>query len=132
LTDLSEAKLRAAALTLFRAKHPQAVVFRHEDSLRAGIPDTSISWRGITSWWEFKYANPTIKWRGAQTAEMRRMWSTGIPAHFVIYSEFRGSGPELRIVPATDSYKNLQTPHYAVNFNHRILLDCIERIHRRV
>ena len=129
-SDLSEAKLRSEALTMFRAKHPQAVVFRHEDAIRAAVPDVSIGWHRIGSWWEFKYANPTVKWRGAQSAEMCRLWSTGVPAYFVIYRETQERGQELLIVPATVDHKNLQTPHYAANFDHRFLIKFIEHVHQ--
>jgi hypothetical protein len=117
-------------MTLYRKRNPQAVVFRHEDIFRAGVPDTSIS-RRLTSWWEFKYALSfsRIKWRGAQGAEMMRLWSCGIPAYFVVYTDTKDAGQELRIVPAMPGYKNLQTPHYAPNWNHQFLIQFIERIH---
>lgn len=127
---MAEAEHRAAVMDLFRKECPRAVVFRHEDSLRAGIPDTSINWKRLTSWWEFKHGNPTIKWRGAQSAELRRLWSTGIPAYYVIFQERDGERATL-IVPATESYRNLQTPHYATNFSYRFVVEFFKLIHGR-
>jgi hypothetical protein len=129
MNNPSEAKLRAAALGVFRKAHSSAVVFRHEDSLRAGVPDTSISWRGVTSWWEFKFGGNTIKWRGAQSAELVRLHSTSIPAFFVVFRETNERGRELFIVPATAGHRNLQTHLYAASWDYQYLLQFIERVH---
>ena len=130
--SLSEASARAAALALYRKRNPQAVVFRHEDSIRAGVPDASISNHGITSWWEFKFedAQGRIKWRGAQSAEMCRLWSRKIPAYFAIW---RPTTACWWIVPAGlnhDQHKNFKDALYEVNSSHRFLVDLIERVHR--
>lgn len=124
----SEAKFRAANLALAKKHYPSAVIFRHEDSFRAGVPDTSIALNGITSWWEFKYAEPTVHWRGAQGAEMRRLYSTGIPAHYLIFRE-DSNGRHTLIVPATAGYKNFQDSHYVVDFNYNFLIQWIKRVH---
>lgn len=126
---MSEASLRAACVNLFRQRNPQAVVFRHEDSLRAGIPDTSISWRAVTSFWEFKYADPHPKWRGAQGAELQRMHSTGIPAFYVIYYEAGPSLLQTLIVTPDARYREMRTDRFAEGFNHRFVSEFIERIH---
>ena len=125
---MSEAKHRAATVALFKKQHPTAVVFRHEDLFRAGVPDTSVSWRRLTSWWEFKYGAPTIHWRGAQAAEMRRLWSCGIPAYYVVFLEKKGEKWTL-VVPATENYKNLQTPHCVANFSYQFVVKCIDLVH---
>lgn len=36
-----------------------AVIFKHHD-ITAGMPDFSVTWRGVTSWWEAKHAKPWI------------------------------------------------------------------------
>lgn len=130
MTD--EATLRLACLTYFRSHFPQAVVFRHEDSLRAGIPDASISWRGVTSWWEFKYADPNVKWRGAQAAELQRMHSTGIPAFYVVYLETPTiDGPDhMTLIVTPDArYRELRTDRTTLGFDHRFVAEFIERVH---
>lgn len=125
---MSEAKHRASTLELFKKQHPLSVVFRFEDMFRAGIPDSSIAWKRVVSYWEFKYASPTVKWRGAQSAEMRRLWSTGIPAYYVIFLNTR-EGRRTLIQPATADYKNLQTPHFVVDFDYWFIVKFIERVH---
>lgn len=125
---VNEASLRASTLALFRKKHPEAVVFRHEDLFRAGVPDTSISYHRLTSWWEFKYGHPTIHWRGAQAAEMRRLWSCGIPAYYVIFLEKDHQRWTL-IVPATANYRELKTDHYAQNFSYQTVVEFIDQVH---
>lgn len=49
-----EARLKGLLVKAIRAQLPGAVVYRHEDTFTAGIPDVSVTWEGVTSWWEVK------------------------------------------------------------------------------
>jgi hypothetical protein len=128
-----EVDTRARSLALFKRLHPGAVVFRHEDLFRAGVPDTSISWKGVVSWWEFKHQTLTgrIPWRGAQGAEMRRLWATGVPAYYPIFRETK-SDLMLLVQPATASYKSLDTPTVFRCNVYNNLIQFIEQIHQEV
>ena len=37
-----------------------AVIIRHEDKSESGVPDMSVTYKGKTTWWEFKIARPKI------------------------------------------------------------------------
>ena len=125
---MSEAKYRGECLAVYRRRRPQAVIFRHEDSLRAGIPDTSIGLSRIVSWWEFKHAAPAVKWRGAQAAELQRLHSTGIPAYYVVFQEKQGDLWTL-IVAADARYRELRPVAFTDGFNYRFVADFIDQVH---
>ena len=53
---MNEATLKRNLVKAIKSAMPGAVVFRHEDQFTAGIPDISVTWAGITTWWEVKYS----------------------------------------------------------------------------
>ena len=53
---MNEATLKRNLVKSIKSTMPGAVVFRHEDQFTAGIPDISVTWAGITTWWEVKYS----------------------------------------------------------------------------
>ncbi len=53
---MTEADLKRRLVRALKSTMPGAVVFRHEDQFTAGIPDISVTWAGITTWWEVKYS----------------------------------------------------------------------------
>jgi hypothetical protein len=52
MTD--EAGFKAQTVEAIRKLAPNALAIRHEDKVTTGIPDLSLSYAGITTWWEFK------------------------------------------------------------------------------
>lgn len=83
---VSEASLKGELVREIKRQLPGAVVMRHEDLLRAGVPDMSVTWRGRTSWWEVKYANPRPRHRGLQTGVCQLLAVHGT-CYFIIYSD---------------------------------------------
>jgi hypothetical protein len=66
------------------------VVFKHSDSVTAGIPDVSFTWRGYTSWLEVKFVRPEEKSkRGSLLQEdvLRRLSRAGHRAWWIVFSE---------------------------------------------
>ncbi len=50
---MSESEHTSDLLDYIRS-HTPAVAFKYNDRMTAGIPDLSVSWLEITSWWEMK------------------------------------------------------------------------------
>lgn len=64
-----------------------SVVIKHTDSHTQGVPDISVTWAGITSWWEAKLIKKNkIIGREVQNEMMRRMERAGL-AYYVIYND---------------------------------------------
>jgi hypothetical protein len=61
---------------------PGAVVFKHHDTITAGIPDLSVTWRGTTTWIEVKYNTTRI--RPLQHNTLIRLRGHG-SAFYVVY-----------------------------------------------
>ena len=51
---MTESQKTNAFLKKVQAMLPDAVIFKHNDRITAGIPDASISRKGTTMWIEFK------------------------------------------------------------------------------
>lgn len=82
----TESKLKAKLMRTILKDWPAAVAFRHEDRIRSGVPDISVSANLFTSWWEAKYANPVIRSRGIQDLTMRRLERAGVGYYVVYYN----------------------------------------------
>ena len=61
---MTEKTLTSALLKKFRTRYPQAVVIKHHDAGRVGIPDVSITEGGYTLWVEVKLFRPPRSWIG--------------------------------------------------------------------
>ena len=72
---MRESDLKRRLVKAILATHPGAVVYRHEDAFTAGIPDISVTWAGLTSWWEVKHEplGRTSKLTKLQEHELRRL-----------------------------------------------------------
>ena len=82
----TEAQLKSALMRATKLLPIRWEKFRHEDSLRAGIPDISITGNDRTVWWEVKHANPKIRDRGIQHYTCCRLAQAG-RCFYVIYYE---------------------------------------------
>lgn len=51
---MTEAKFTKRLITEIKKEMPGAVVFKHADKFTVGVPDMSVSWGGVTTWWEIK------------------------------------------------------------------------------
>lgn len=117
---MNEKELKDALVKQIRASLPAALVFRHEDQNTAGIPDISVTYKGLTQWLEVKYANPTVHSRGLQLVTCTRLHEVGI-CHLVIYEEKKGvkqtiiAEPKVRVeqIVAPDE---CMTPGFDHNF----------------
>jgi hypothetical protein len=82
----TEAILKAELMTVLRQGLRGSVVLRHEDIFRAGVPDTSVTWRGHTIWLEVKLARPTPRGKDIQKITCAQLAVAGI-CYYVIYRE---------------------------------------------
>jgi hypothetical protein len=81
---MTEASLKSDLVRLLRHELLGSIVFRHEDKLTSGIPDISVTWRGMTVWLEAKFLNPSFYSKGIQTLTLRRLASAG-HCFYVLY-----------------------------------------------
>jgi hypothetical protein len=90
---VNEGTLKRALVKAIRAAMPGAVVYRHEDTFSAGIPDISVTWQGITSWWEVKYEplGRTSKPTALQVHELDRLAKHTV-AGLITYRERKREG----------------------------------------
>lgn len=90
---MNEADLKRRLKKAIEATMRGAVVFRHEDTFTAGIPDLSVTWGGVTSWWEVKYArigrvaHPT-KLQAYTLDQLNRAGHAGL----IVYKETKVAG----------------------------------------
>ena len=100
---MNEATLKRALVKAMRTTMPGAVVFRHEDRFTAGIPDISVTWAGITTWWEVKYSpigrNSTVtKLQGYTLEQLSRQSTAGL----ISYQETKRAGRSVLLVDYAD------------------------------
>lgn len=63
-----------------------SIVLKHTDRFTQGIPDTSVTWARVTSWWEHKILrDDKIQGREVQNEMMRRLERCGL-AHYVLFA----------------------------------------------
>ena len=67
-----------------------AVYLKHADKFRHGVPDDSVTWNRVTSWWEVKFWNEkAFKSRPVQEITCRRLASQGL-CFYIIYERRKG------------------------------------------
>lgn len=94
---MTEADLKRALGDALRQELPGALVLRHEDKFRQGIPDMSVTWplgRCRTLWMEVKYDRPGVRARltPLQERTLRRL------AGFLVTYYTTGAGvPSVRV-----------------------------------
>jgi hypothetical protein len=129
---MNEAALKGALMRTIRVRLHRWVAFRLEDKFRSGLPDMAITGNGLTSWWEVKLANPTMKTTAVQDETMRRLAVAGF-AFFLVYEERHGMRFTRILHPATEweNYKEHRTPGglWCVGFDHEWVVQQMERRH---
>lgn len=83
---MTEAAFSAKLRERFLRAMPGAVVFKHNDRITRGVPDTSVTWRDRTMWLEAK-----VRKGEAATDFPRLQWETvlrlGRSAAFVVWRD---------------------------------------------
>ncbi len=123
----SESTLKSALVKLARAAMPQAVILRHEDQYTAGIPDISCTHKGLTIWWEVKYARPAVRDRGIQHLTCRRLGTFG-RCYYLVYQEKRGKKKTFIVHP--NNLDEFEDSTQCINgFNHKWVVQQMEQAH---
>lgn len=129
---MNEATLKGQLMRAIRAQLGGWVAFRMEDKFRAGLPDMAVIGNGLTSWWEVKLANPTMKTTTVQDETMRRLALVGF-AYFLVYEERQGARFTRIICPGREweDYKTHRAPSalWCVGFNHDWVVQQMGRRH---
>jgi len=118
-----------------RLKHDLvgAVVLRHEDHFRAGIPDISVTWHKLTTWLEVKHADPYLSGSGIQLHLAGQLADQGF-CWFIIYYEDETAKRTLIVHPSEvyrDSWKELSdSSRMAQGFDHKFVVDFLRGQYR--
>lgn len=134
---LTEVTVRRELMHALQAGLPSAVALRYEDRYTRGIPDLSISWRGHTSFWEIKYADPHCVTSKVQHYLCEQLDTHGFHCRYIIFQRGiarpRKSRPrQIRVVkPADfDHWAHLGLVLCEGRFDYAALVDHIEQVHQ--
>lgn len=108
-----EVKLSGDLVRILREELYGSVVFKHADSLTAGIPDISVTFQGRTTWIETKVARPRVKDREIQRLRLKQLWLAGQNAYYVVYDIHN---------KWTFIYNPLQYTQFLASGNHSLLM----------
>jgi hypothetical protein len=114
---------------MMRDQLMEYVVLRHEErpGINSGTPDVSISGNRKDSWWEVKYAHPSVRSRGVQELAMRKLAATSHSALYIIYEEKKDVRRTLIVHPRW--LHELDNGEWTNDFDHQWVIDFIRKIH---
>ena len=103
---VTEQTLKRGLMAEIKRHLPTAVAIRHEDRYTHGIPDLSLSLAGRTTWWEVKYADPSVRTKGIQHHLCARL-AAETYCRYIVYQRGIPSGRtyrprQIRVVPPAD------------------------------
>lgn len=105
---------------------PGPVILKHADGMTSGMPDVSVDFHRLTSWWEFKHG-PKIKWAHALQQLTCQRLDRATFCRVVLYEE---KEVDDRIMKRTVILTPDEVEVEAVDgFNHRFVLDVVWRTH---
>ena len=105
-----------------------SVPLKHADKFNSGVPDLSVTWRGITSWWEVKlYDERPFESPHIQRVTCARLSVQGI-CNYVIYASINGL-LTVRVVHPAHLDKWKECTEFAQGFNHRWIANRIRVAH---
>lgn len=128
-----ESKYSSALLKKARETLPTAVFMKHINIRGAGVPDISMTWLKMTSWWEVKIYEKKIFTRGVQLLQCRKLAVLG-HCYFIIYH----LPLQLTLVRNALHFPSEDDLHIGCDAvfpgrnNHRAVVDFMISIHERV
>lgn len=107
---------------------PGAVIFRHEDKFSAGVPDVSITWGGVTTWWEVKFEplGQTSRPTKLQLYTLERLAKQG-HAGLILYRERKREGGKNSHVWLADNDQD--TVKTIPGYDHGTVARLINKVH---
>lgn len=129
-----ETKHKRKLVQVLKQQLPGSVVLRHEDLFRAGIPDTTVTWKKQTWWLEVKHATPEIDGTGIQLHTARQLADQG-HCLFVVYYQDETATRTLLLHPwevFKGSWKDdVYDPQRSCEgINHRFVAEYVRRQYR--
>lgn len=125
---MTESSLTQDQLAQIQKMMRAAVIMKHADKYHTGYPDFSLTWRGITSWWEVKFYDdapfdaPTL-----QHITCMKLADQGY-CYYLIF-ERRGEEKKTRII-RPQSLENWPTTGLVQDgFNFRFVAEYAARLH---
>lgn len=86
---ITESSLTRQLIAVIEQQMSGAVVLKHADRYTSGIPDMSVTWRGVTTWWECKHAKPRFKSQGLQELIAARLAMHSAGCRYIIFGATR-------------------------------------------
>lgn len=85
----SEADLKSELVDHLKKAFPRAVIIRHEDRYRHGVPDISFT-LGHTLWFEAKVAQPQLSGKGIQKVTCLQLEAAANNCFYIIWTLAEG------------------------------------------
>lgn len=114
---MTESDLTQDLMRFAHAEMHGSVVMKHADRFNSGHPDFSLTWHGITSWWEVKhYDNEPFETPQLQKITCQRLARQTV-CNYIIYEQ-RGEFKQVLIVHPEKIETWQETPLFQLGFNH--------------
>src|SRR5262245_12425291 len=105
---------------------PGFVILRHEDVRGCGVPDSTVTGNGKTSWWEIKHCTPKYPTYDYQELVCKRLATAGI-CYYLMYWEVGRDKRTLIVHPSNLS--TMVADDSAEGHNHRLVANFIRSLH---
>lgn len=103
-------------------------MFAHTGASQRGIPDISVTWLGMTSWWEVKHLTPTLRSSANQELMLLRLAAAGT-ARYVLYEHTRKMQRTGIVHPL--HIRDGREGEWTSGFNHHFVVFVIRQYHER-
>jgi len=123
---MTESDLTKRFIEALRRTMPGAVVFKHADAWTAGIPDLTVSWRGVTTWVEVKKL--PYRARGIQRVRVQQLGRVA-RVFYVMYDVEK----KAVVVITPERFERGETAEFVADFSggHRAVADFIAFTHHQ-
>lgn len=108
-----------------RVRLPHYVTIRHEDAWTSGIPDISLTGRGLTTWIEAKHGTPRFAGTGLQALMLRRLATAG-RAWYLIWREDANGADKQTLIVHPENLKTLVAEASCSGYSSNFVIDFIE------
>lgn len=119
---MTEGQLTRELIKVIERTMLSAVVLKHAERFTSGIPDMSVTWHGVTSWWECK-RTPGFTLHGLQTLTCRRLAAHGICRYIIFGAE------RTRIVHPNDLESWRDAPVYCAGYDMAWIAEQVRDLH---
>ncbi len=126
----SESSVLNVLLKVLRKGLPNFLIVKRADLWTIGIPDVEASGNKLTSFFEFKIADPTFKSTGIQELNMLLLERYAHCAKYIIW-DYRDKREKRTYIVSPRNFKDWDTKfdHVFEGFDHTAVLNYIRKVH---